>query len=323
MSETTVRPSEATEEVRGAGWRVVARKELADHLLSARFVVLIAILGIAAAGAVYAASGGIRSVAPRVVGISGLFLKLFTVTTEPVPFPFVVFVGFLAPLLGIMFGFDAISGERSQGTLPRLLSQPIHRDEIIVGKFVAGLTVIGLMLTALTLFVTGIGAVRLGLAPTPAEVARVLVWLLATIAYVGVWLGLAMLASVTIRRAATSALVGVSIWLVLVLFGPLLFQTAASLIGGNDPVAVAQTQVAVARISPLTLYQEVSTLMLDPAQRAVGLVTFGQVDRAIASSLTVGQSLLVIWPQLVALVAVTCFLFAWAFIAFMRQEVRA
>lgn len=309
--------------IRGGGWRVIAGKEFADHLLSARFAVLIAILGVAAAGAVYSAAGGIRQVAEEALGISGLFLKLFTVNTEPVPFPLVAFVGFLAPLLGIMFGFDSISGERSTGTLPRLLSHPIHRDEVILGKFVAGLTVIGLIVTALTVFVSGIGVFRLGLAPTAAEVTRLVVWLVATIAYVGVWLAISMLASVTIRRAATSALVTVSIWLLLVLFGPLLFQTAASVIGGDDPVAVAQAEIAISRTSPLTLYQEISTVMLDPTQRAVGLVTFDQVDRAVISELSVGQSLLIVWPQLVALIALTCILFAVAYVLFMRQEVRA
>lgn len=305
------------------GWVIVARKEFADHLLSARFVVLISILGVAAAGAVYAASGGIRSVAPQAQGINALFIKLFTVTTDPVPFTLVAFVGFLAPLLGIMFGFDAISGERSQGTLPRLLSHPIHRDEVIIGKMVAGLAVIGLTLLSLTIFVSGIGIFRLGVVPSAAEVIRLAVWLVATVAYVGVWLAIAMLTSVTIRRAATSALVGVSIWLILVLFGPLLFGLAGTAIGGDDPVATARAELAVSRLSPHTLYQEASTLLLDPNQRAVGLVTFAQVDRAIVSELNVGQSLLIIWPQLVALVALTCFIFALAFVSFMRQEVRA
>src|SRR5690606_6094284 len=143
MTDTTLETPAAAETTRlPQGWRVVARKELADHLLSGRFIVLMAVLGIATAAAVFAASGGIREVAPNAQGITALFLKLFTVTVEPVPFPLIVFVGFLAPLLGIMFGFDSVNGERSQGTLPRLLSQPIHRDEVILGKFVAGLAVV-------------------------------------------------------------------------------------------------------------------------------------------------------------------------------------
>ena len=308
----------------GTGWRVVARKEFADHLLSARFLVLIGILGVAAAAAVFAASGGIKSVASDTQGIPALFLKLFTVTTDPVPFPLVVFIGFLGPLLGIMFGFDAISGERSQGTLPRLLSQPIHRDEVVLGKFVGGLAVIALMLTALTLFVSGIGIFRLGLVPTATEVGRLFVWLIVAIIYVGFWQALATLTSVTVGRAASSALISVGIWLVLALFGTFIFQAAANLLApGDDAVAASRAEILISRLSPSTLFSETSTVLLDPTERTVDLVTVEQADRAILSNLTLSQSLSVVWPQIVGLLALTSVLFAAAYISFMRQEVRA
>lgn len=307
----------------GHGWRTVARKELADHLLSARFVVLIGVLAVAAAAAVFAAAGGIRDVASQAVGLPALFLKLFTVTNDPVPFPFVSFVGFLAPLLGIMFGFDAVNGERSQGTLPRLLSQPLHRDEVIIGKFVAGLTVIGVMLTALTAFVSGIGIFRLGVVPEPAEISRLVVWVLFAIVYVGFWLALSTLFSVTIPRASTSALMAVGIWLVLALFGTFIFQAVGQAIGGSDPAAALEAEVGVSRISPLTLYSEASTVLLDPSQRTTGLVSITQIDRALVSNLTLSQSLLVVWPQIVTMVALTAAVFALAFVSFMRRDVRA
>jgi ABC-2 type transport system permease protein len=308
----------------GHGWRVVARKEFADHLTSARFVVLIFLLGIAAAAAVFAASGGIRSVAPSAVGVPALFLKIFTVTTDPVPFPLVVFIGFLAPLLGIMFGFDSISGERSQGTLPRLLSQPIHRDEVVLGKFVAGLAIVGLMLTALTVFVAGIGITRLGLVPTPTEVGRLAIWLIVAIIYVGFWQALATLTSVLVSRASTAALISVGIWLVLTLFGSFIFQAVGNFVGSSDdPAGALRAEMAVSRVSPLTLFSEVSTVLLDPTERTTGLVTVQQINRALVSNLTLPQSLMVVWPQMVGLIAMTAALFAAAYIAFMRQEVRA
>ncbi len=323
-----VEPAEPIETVRAGGWRVVARKEVADHLLSGRFVVLMGVLGIATAAAVFAASGGIRDVAPNAQGITALFLKLFTVTVDPVPFPLIVFVGFLAPLLGIMFGFDAVSGERSQGTLPRLLSQPIHRDEVILGKFVAGLVVVSIMLTSLVLFVSGIGIFRLGVVPTPTEVSRLGVWLVFTVIYVGFWQALATLCSVLAKRASTSAMIPLGVWLILTLFGSFLFSTVAGFISPQDgtdagELAYLQTTQAVSQLSPVTLYQQGSTVLLDPEVRTVGLVTVEQVDRAIVSELNLGQSLLVVWPQIVLLLAMTCVMFALAYIAFMRGEVRA
>ena len=314
--------------VRRKGWAVIARKELADHLLSGRFIVLIAVLGVATAAAVFAASGGIRDVAPQAQGINALFLKLFTVTTDPVPFPLVVFVGFLAPLLGIMFGFDAVNGERAQGTLPRLLSQPVHRDEVILGKFVAGLGVVAIMLTALVIFVSGIGIFRLGVVPSTTEVTRLLVWLPFAITYVGLWQALATLASVLAKRASTSAFIPVAVWLIVTLFGTFIFSAAAALVAPDDgsitsQVANVKAEHAISQISPVVLFQQGSSVLLDPTVRTTGLVTVEQVDRAIVSNLNLSQSLLVVWPQLVILLAMTAVMFGVAYVAFMRQEVRA
>lgn len=310
------------------GWRVVASKELADHLFSGRFIVLLAVLGIATAAAVFAASGGIRDVAPNADGITALFLKLFTVTADPVPFPLIIFVSFLAPLLGIMFGFDSVNGERAQGTLPRLLSQPIHRDEVILGKFVAGVSVISIMLTALVLFVAGIGIFRLGVTPSPTEVSRLFVWLVFAIIYVAFWQGLATLVSVRTNRAATSALIPVAVWLLLALFGTFIFGAVADVVSPDDGSQLgvlenAQTQHAISQVSPIVLFQEGSTVLLDPEVRTTGLLTLEQVDRAIVSELNLTQSLGVVWPQMVVLLAMTSALFALAYVSFMRQEVRA
>ena len=319
---------EQRRESAGGRWQVVAAKELADHLYSGRFVVLLAVLGIATGAAVFAASGGIRDVAPNAEGITALFLKLFTVTTDPVPFPLIVFVGFLAPLLGIMFGFDSVNGERAQGTLPRLLSQPIHRDEVVLGKFVAGISVVAIILTALVLLVAGVGIFRLGVTPSVTEVSRLIVWLVFAVVYVAFWQGLATLVSVTTTRAATSALVPVGVWLVLALFGGFIFGAVADVISPDDGtsaglLANAQTEQTLSQISPITLFQQGSTVLLDPEVRTTGLVTIEQVDRAIVSELTLVQSLGVIWPQMVILLAMTAAMFAIAYVAFMRQEVRA
>ena len=66
-----------------------------------------------------------------------------------------------------------------------------------------------------------------------------------------------------------------------------------------------------------------AAVALDPEVRTVGLVTLQQVDRAIISELNLTQSLLVVWPQLALLVAMTAAMFAIAYVAFVRQEVRA
>src|SRR5258706_931256 len=108
------------------GWLVVARKEFADHLGSARFYVLLVLLGLVGIATTYVASDTIRAAAEAATDVQSIFLKPFLLAHDPFP-PFVALVGFIVPVLGIAFGFDAISGERAEGTLPRLISQPIFR----------------------------------------------------------------------------------------------------------------------------------------------------------------------------------------------------
>lgn len=312
------------------GWLVVARKEFADHLRSARFYVLLALLGLVAVATSYVAADSIRSVAGAASDVKSIFLKPFLFGSDPIP-PFVAMIGFLVPILGIAFGFDAISGERSEGTLPRLVSQPIYRDDVINGKFAAGLAVIGLILVAVTALVAGVVMVRLGIPPTAEDVVRLAVWLVVSVVYVGFWLGFATLCSVAFRRAATALLVAIGLWLLATLFASLLATIAAGFIAPvsadattAEVLANAQAQDALARFAPPTLYGEATQVILDPSARSTSsLLLSSQLDRAIASVLPLDQSLLLIWVQIVAMVALTAVSFAIAYVLFMRQEVRA
>lgn len=328
-SDAERRPPERTR--RAARWRVVARKELADHLRSVRFVILMALLTLSAVGAVVAAAGRIRDVASDVTGLPSVFLRLFTLQLADTPLSFVSFVAIIGPLLGIAFGFDAINSERAQRTLPRLLAQPIHRDDVVNGKFVAGLAAIAVVLTALTAVVAGIGILRLGVIPTVSDVARLLAWLVVSIVYVGVWLALAILLSVRLRRAATSALASIAVWLVLTLFGGLLVGLVADVVAPAGPDATVDQLVrnveverALGRVSPGFLYEEATGPLLAPEQRTLAAVVSPlQAYRAVPGELPLVQSLLLVWPQVVGLAAILVVLFAAAYVFFLREEVRA
>ena len=317
---------------RGPGWAVVARKELAEGLTGLRFVIVLAVLGLAAAAPVYAASTAIRDAAEQASGAAALVLGLFAIGAEPVP-SFVTLVGFVAPLLGIAFGFDAINGERAAGTLPRLLSQPIHRDDVINGKFAAGLALIAVTVVAVMLLVAGIGLLRLGIVPTPSEVARLVAWLVVTVVYIGLWLAFATLCSVLVRRAATSALLALGVWLALSVFGVLIARLLAGIIdpigaqaSAEESLGRAQLEQALGMLNPGTVYSQATSAILNPSTTAVtvpGLDQLIQLQQQLPTQLSLQQSLLVTWPQIVALVAGMVICFVAAYVGFLRQEVRA
>ena len=177
------------------GLGVVFLKELTDHLTSARMRVLEWLVVLTALAAVYGAIAQVREVTAQ---DPFLFLRLFTTARDPLP-SFVAFLGFLAPLMAIGLGFDAINGEHNRRTLSRILSQPIYRDALLFGKFLAGLAVLAISFVALWLLVIGLGLIMLGVPPGSEEMGRALVFLLVTIVYAGVWLALAMLFSVIFR----------------------------------------------------------------------------------------------------------------------------
>ncbi len=329
------RSARRSERAPSGGWRTIAAKEFADHVESIRFVVLLIVIGIAAIIPMYFISTDISGSAPQLSGQPALFLALFVVGSQTVGgVTTVAFAALLVPLVGIAFGFDGINSERSQGTLSRLLAQPIHRDDVVNGKFVAGIAVISVMLGVLVILVSALGIVRLGIIPSPEELVRVLTWLLATILYASFWLAFALLLSVVIRGAASAALVGFGSWLALILFGQFLLPLVAGALfpvnttgTANDYFASTSAQQLFLRISPATLYQDIVTALMNPSTKSVlGVGNLGQyvsAQQQLPSLLSLDQSILLVWPQIVILTALTVAMFALAYVLFLRQEVRA
>ncbi|GAA4522329.1 ABC transporter permease subunit [Chelativorans composti] len=308
------------------GVGTVALKEAADHMTSARMHLIMLLVLLTAIGAVYGAIDRIRETTAQ---DPYLFLKLFTVARDPLP-SFAAFLGFLLPLVAIALGFDAVNGEFNRRTMSRLLAQPIYRDAVLFGKFLGGLLVIAIALVTLWLMMVGLGILFLGLPPSGADILRGVVWLAVTVAYAGVWLALAITFSTLVRSPATSALAALAVWLIFTVFWSMIAPLVAGLIAPIDPfdpmsvVNRFEWQQLIARLSPQTLYGEVTGLLLDPAARSVGPVFAYQLRGAvIGAPLPTMQSLLIVWPQIVGLIAAMLLLFTLAYVVFQRQEVRA
>jgi ABC-2 type transport system permease protein len=308
----------------GSPWQglgVVMLKELSDHLASARMLVLEWLVVLTALAAVFAAITQVRDVTAE---DPFLFLRLFTTAREPLP-SFVSFLGFLVPLMAIGLGFDAVNGEHNRRTLSRILSQPIYRDALLFGKFLAGLITLAISLIVLWLLVIGLGLLMLGVPPGGDEMGRALIFLAVTIAYAGIWLALAMLFSVTFRSPATAALVTLGLWLFLSVIWPSLAPAITqALVPSGDQATLVVTAQMLARLSPSTLYGETVLALLHPTTRTLGPVYLSDLQGAVMGApLPLSQSLLVAWPQIVGLIAGSILLFVGGYVAFQRQEVRA
>jgi len=313
------------------GLLAVFRKEMADNFASKRFLIMFALILLAGMSATYTAAQAIRTAVPTSSSGSTpfVFLLLFTVSAGMLP-SFTSFVSFLGPLVGLSMGFDAINGEYARGTLSRILSHPIFRDSVINGKFLARVGTIAIMLVSISLVLAGLWLRLIGVPPSAEEILRLLFYLIIAVVYVAFWMSLAILFSILFRQAATSALAGIAVWIFCTFFMSMIAGTTAQALVPVDQqnpqtvIAQVDASMAISRLSPVTLYQEATGIILDPSARTLSpLVMQSEQIGMVPGSLKLGQSLLLVWPQMVGLVTMTVICFAISYARFMRQEIRA
>ncbi len=316
------------------GLLAVYRKELADHFTSYRFVILFALIGMVSFITAYMAGINLRENLGGVAKPKFVFLMLFNSTGAL--FSMVQFVAFFGPLIGLVLGFDAINRERAHGTLIKLLSQPIYRDSVINGKFLAGVTTISIMLLSIVLVISGFGLALLGVVPGLEEIWRLIFYMILSIIYISFWLGISILFSIFFRSIATSALASVALWIFLSFFVSLGADVLANTLvpvdrtqSGSEEVFLknARLKENISHFSPMSLYSKASATIVDPMRNTTSaLVLMGPLEQLSASRfqnpLPLGQSLIVVYPHLVALVAIMLICFAISYVVFMTQEIR-
>jgi Cu-processing system permease protein len=123
---------------------------------------------------------------------------------------------FLLPLIALLISHDAIVGEMERGTMILLLSYPIARAHVILGKFIGHV----LILSFATL--VGYGAAAVALVATGAVVSTqswaAFVSMLGTSVLLGaIFVALGYAVSSLVRQRGTAAGMAIGVWLVLVL----------------------------------------------------------------------------------------------------------
>jgi len=318
------------------GMLTICRKELADQFSKSRFVLLYALILMVSVVIASMVGAGLKEDLQGMAKPTFVFLLLFTSPGKF--FSLIQFIAIFGPLLGIILGFDAINRERHARTLSKLASQPIYRDAIINGKFLAGLITIAIILLSIVLMISGLGLILVGVVPGPEEILRLALYFLISIFYIAFWLGLSILFSVLFRSMATSALAAMAFWIFLSFFLPLgsgMLADALVPVNMNSASLDAATimrhetvKKSFSLLSPITLYSEGTTTILDPLRKTTSSVLLmGPMEQLSISRfqnpLSLAQSLLIVLPQLISLLAVTCICFAISYVAFLRQEIRS
>jgi Cu-processing system permease protein len=246
---------------------------LATTILLASLALTLTFLGSAPTGNV-----GVRALDVVIVSLSSLTI-------------------FLLPLIALLISHDAIVGEMERGTMLLLLSYPVGRWQVLLGKFTGHLAILAFAT------VLGYGAAALALAATGAEIGAES-WI-AFAAMVGssvmlgaVFIAIGTLVSALVRDRGTAAGIAVGIWLALVLIydmallGLLVVDQGRMLPAGFVNVLLLLNPTDVYRMLNLASFANVSvfsgmaglagSIALSPAMLLCALAAWALLPLALA-----------------------------------------
>lgn len=132
----------------------------------------------------------------------------------------VFIITYLLSFIPLLFTFDALSGERQQGTLRLCLANPISRPVLLIGKF------LGTLITVLIPFVFAVLLNLTVISADPwtqlsaADWGRLGLILLIAFSYAGIFVGLGLMISAGTREPRVSLVILLLIWVATVVFMP-------------------------------------------------------------------------------------------------------
>ena len=126
----------------------------------------------------------------------------------------------LLSLLGVLFGYDAISGEKESGCLRQILCTQTSRTQVVIGKILGGgltlMPILGLSFLISALVLEG----SQGILMTWEDRARIGAVFFLGLAYGMLFLMLGVLLSTRTQRSSTSLMLGLFVWVFWVIVVP-------------------------------------------------------------------------------------------------------
>ena len=317
-----------------AGTFTVAAKELRDQFGSKRFLILFAVVLLLSTLTAYQGVDYIRN------NEAAGFVNIFS--GSRFGFSFIQIMVFFGPLLGLALGFDAINKERANGTLSILLGQPIFRDSVLNGKFLAGAAALSTISVGTIVILSSLAIPMLGFGPTGAEALKIMTLTLLTVLYLVFWLTLGILYSVLTKKTSTSIMASIATWLIFSIVISILASVVSGIMiplpggdfrmggqGGQGGVRVSPEfretiqkrqalQSNIQRLSPTNLYAEAASDILGVAGgffRGLGFQEFHRL-------LTLTEALVANWANIATLVVGIIICFSASYMRFLRSEIR-
>lgn len=157
----------------------------------------------------------------------------------------VFIIGVIVSLLIFMLTYDGISGERDEGTLKVVLSCPVPRDRMLIGKWLGGFLSLIIPFVTSWLLIMILLLVNRSVSLSADDLGRMIAIFMVSILYVAVVFSLSLMVSAMVKRSATAILTLLFVWVVFIVMVPSLSTPAAYLM--VDPPGVQDFQVKALR----------------------------------------------------------------------------
>lgn len=139
-----------------------------------------------------------------------------------------IFMGLIIPIIAIGISFDSISREKISKSVIFLLSKPIGKRSIAIGKFLGSLIALVIPLTLISLVGVAIIASITKESPSGGFVAG---FIIATIAFIAIFVLLQQIFSTLAKTTGNAILAGIAIWLFYYIFWSLIVIGVTSAMG--------------------------------------------------------------------------------------------
>ena len=140
----------------------------------------------------------------------------------------------LGAILAIAAGFDQVTREKESRSLKTLLSHPVYRDEVIVGKALGGAAALGVVVGLVLAVITAVLLV-LSIVPTAAEVVSILLFGAISLLFLIAWFTVALAFSTVVRESGNALIFTLVVLFVVSSLLPVIGAAVGGLVAGPPP----------------------------------------------------------------------------------------
>ena len=174
---------------------------------------------------------------------------------------------YLLPLIALLLSFDALVGEFERGTMLLLLTYPVARWQVVMGKFFGHMMI---LLAAVVVGYGGAAVITVLFTDSGIEGWQAYISMMGSSLLLGaVFIGLGYLVSVLVRERSTAAGAAIVLWLVLVVLYDLVLL---GLLLADHEQKIGQTLFSTLMlVSPADTYRLLNLTAFDAVGQAAGI----------------------------------------------------